>query len=317
MFSNIPRKLRLFGRNSPLKNFKEDAIMEWLVFLFCFYNYGVTSVAIKKIGAGAGSRTRKLVWQYAFACALALFTAAATGQLEFNWPFAIVAAIGAANAIGCYCQWRAYDISLARAAVMSNLDDMIALALGYALLGELGVLTSTLVGGIVVSIVSTTMFARIKYTRADAKQPSSRLIGWVLGYSLIWGLAIFSMRLFSVQGMSVLTFVAAWYGGAWVGSLFVFWAMGHEEAGTSLTGVQKRRVLLLAVLIWTAQMYGIWLRGQLPITVLQPILLVAEMSIGSIIGMIFFGEAKKMSLQEIIIIMVALAGVAVIAISSL
>lgn len=309
--------------------------MAMFIVIFCFYNYGVVSVAIKKIGAGASSRTRKLVWQYFFAAILAWFTAVVTGQLEFSWLFAIVAIIGAANALGCYCQWRAYDISLARAAVMSNLDDMIAMVLGYTLLGELGVLTPTLVCGIVVSVVSTAIFTRITYTRSaditppsivleadsaigtPAEQSSSRLIGWVLGYSIIWGVAMFSMRWFSVEGMSVLTFVAAWYGGAWVGALLVFLAMGHEEAGPSLTSTQKRGVLLLAVLIWSAQIYSIWLRGQLPITILQPILLVAEMSLGAMTGIIFFGEAKKMSLQEIIIIMVALAGVAIIAISSL
>jgi len=287
------------------------------VVLFCLYHYGVVSVAIKKIGAKAGSRTRKLVWQYFFAAALAFIMAIVSGQLELSWSVAIVAAIGAANAFGCYCQWRAYDISLARAAVMSNLDDLIAVSLGYALLGELGVLTPTLLGGIVVSIISTAIFARSRYIRAAAEQSPGRLIGWVLGYSLIWGVAIFSMRLFSLQGMSVPTFVAAWYGGAWVGALLIFMAMGPGEAGLSLTSVQKGKILLLAVLIWTAQMYANWLRGQLPLTVLQPILLVAEMSLCALVGMIFFEETKKMSLQEIITIIVALMGVTIIAASSL
>jgi hypothetical protein len=289
--------------------------MNWKL-LVCFavlYQYGFKPTITKKIGAVEGSRTRKLVWQYFCAALLALTVAAITGQLKFNWSVIVVMIIGAANAFGCYCHWRAFDISMARTAILSNLDDLFAMGLGYAVLGELKVLTPILTAGIVVSIVSASIFAKIKY---QSKTKPSRLIGWVLGFSIIWGVAMFSMRFFSVRELlSMPTFIAAWYVGAWFGSLFTrFVIMGHDEAGPPLTHIQRAKVFLLATTIWTSLMIDYWIRQMVPITVIQPIQLVAEMSIPVIIALIFFGEARNMSRQEIIVIIGGVIGVALIAI---
>lgn len=285
---------------------------EFLVCIAFLYQYGLVQIAIKKIGAAKGSRTRKLVWQYSFTASLALITAAIFGQLELSWPVIIVAVIGAANAFACYCHWRAYDISMARTAILSNLDDLFAIGLGYALLGELGLLTPILAAGIVVSVISATIFARIK--RQD------KVTGWVLGYSLIWGIALFSMRYFSVKGLSILTFVFAWYAGAWFGALFTrfvimrFVKMGRSEAGPPLTHIQRARVSLLAVAIWISLMLACWMRKLVPITVVQPIQLVAEMSVPALIGLTIFSEARSMSRREIVMIIMGLVGISLIAI---
>jgi len=285
---------------------------EFLVCIAILYQHGLVQIAIKKIGAVEGSRTRKLVWQYFFAALLALTTAAVAGQLALSWPIMIVAVIGAANAFACYCHWRAYDISMARTAVLSNLDDLTAIGLGYALLGELGVLTPVLTAGVIISIISATTFARVKRSNDGS---SGRLIGWVLGYSSIWGVATFSMRFFSVQGLSMPTFIAAWYAGAWFGALFTRYViMGSDEAGPPLTHTQRAKTLLLAIAIWTSLISAYWIFQLVPITVIQPIQLVAEMSIPAVIAMIFFGEARNMSRKEIIVIAGGLIGVALIAI---
>lgn len=290
--------------------------MSWeiLTGIAFLYQYGLVQIAIKKIGATEGSRTRKLVWQYFFAVALAILTAIFAGGLELSASVAIVAVIGAANAFGCYCHWRAYDISMSRTAVLSNLDDLIAIGLGYVLLGELGVLTPILAAGVVVSVVSATVFARIKHANSNG-EPGRRLIGWVLGYSIIWGVAMFSMRLFSVQGMNLLTYVAAWYGGSWIGALFTrFVIMGKAEAGIPLTHTQRAKVFLLAVAIWTSLMMAFWMRELVPITVVQPVQLVAEMSIPTFIALFFFREASNLSRGEKYTIVIALLGVALVAV---
>jgi hypothetical protein len=255
--------------------------------------------------------------QYFFTASLAIITAAIFDKLELNWAVVIVAIIGAANAFACYCHWRAYDISMARTAVLSNLDDLLAIALGFAILGELRVLTPILTAGIVVSVISAMIFAKIKHPKDGS---SSHLIRWVLVYSSIWGVAIFSMRFFSLQGLSMLTFVAAWYAGAWFGAIFTRFVImrNSNEAGPPLIRTQQIKVFLLAVAIWTSLMLSYWIRGLVPITVIQPVQLVAEMSIPAIIALIFFGEIRKISRKEIAVIACCLAfcliGVALIAI---
>lgn len=296
-------------------NFIASIFVSWQ-FLACvvfFYQYGIVQIAIKKIGAGEGSRTRKLVWQYFFAASLALITAAVAGQLRLSWPAMTVAIIGAANAFGCYCHWRAYDISMARTAMQSNLDDLIAIGLGYAMLGELRVLTPILTAGVAISVISAVAFSKTK--RLDDKL-SGRLIYWVLSYSLIWGVALFSMRYFSVkEALSMPIFIAAWYVGSWLGALLIrFVIMGQNEAGLPLTHMQRAKVFILTVFIWTSLMLAYWMREFIPITIIQPAQLVAEMIIPAIIALVFFGEARNMSRKQILVIIGGLTGVALIAI---
>ena len=292
--------------------------MSWklLVCVAFLYQYGLVQIAIKKIGAAEGSRTRKLVWQYFFAASLAIITAAIAGQIHLSWSFVIVAVIGAANAFACYCHWRAYDISMSRTAMLSNLDDLTAIGLGYALLDELRVLTPILTAGIILSVISATVFARIKRNKLNGGGNSKdHFAAWVFGYTVIWGIAMFSMRFFSVQGMHILTYVVAWYSGAWLGALFTrFVIMGRDEAGSPLTHIQQGKVLLLAVGIWTSLMLAYLMRTLVPITVVQPIQLVAEMSVPTLIGLTIFGEARSMSRREMAIITAGLIGVSLIAV---
>ena len=291
--------------------------MNWqlLVCAAFLYQYGLVQIVIKKIGAAEGSRTRKLVWQYFFAALLAVITGVIGGQIDLSWSFAIVAVIGAANAFACYCHWRAYDISMSRTAMLSNLDDLIAIGLGYAVLGELRVLTPILTAGIFLSVISATVFARIKHRDKSNDGRSARLAVWVFGYTVIWGLAMFSMRFFSLQGLNILTYVVAWYSGAWLGALVTrFVLMGRDEAGPPLTHTQRGKVFLLAVGIWTSLMLAYLMRTLFPITVLQPIQLVAEMSVPALIGLTIFNEARSMSRREIVMIIMALVGISLIAV---
>ncbi|MFH0857160.1 MAG: hypothetical protein V1848_00220 [Candidatus Magasanikbacteria bacterium] len=287
--------------------------MRWevLVFLACCYQYGLVQVLVKKIGATEGSRTRKLVWQFFFAAIFALTTAMIAGRLELTWSVLVISAIGVLNAFGCYCHWRAYDISMSRTAMLSNLDDLFAIGLAYAVLGELDVLNPMLIAGIAVSFICATIFATMKHSAGGA--PSAQHIWWVLGYSSVWGFAFFAMRFFSVKGMHILTFVVAWYVGAWIGALITrFVIMGKKESSIPLTLPQKGKLLFLALMVWTSLMVSYWMRELVPITVIQPIQLVAEMFIPSVIGLIFFGEARNMSRWEIFVIASSLIGIVLV-----
>lgn len=289
--------------------------MSWqlIICLAFLYQYGMVQIVIKKIGVAEGSRTRKLVWQYFFAASLALITAVISGQINLSRSFIIVAIIGAANAFACYCHWRAYDISMSRTAVLSNLDDLTAMGLGYMILGEARILTPYLAAGIVLSIISTIIFARAKHRNKPSDgRFKDRLVIWVLGYTIVWGIAMFSMRFFSVRGMDMPTYVVAWYGGAWVGALLTRFMMGRDEAGLPLAHSQKAKVLFLALCIWTSLMLGVFIRKFTPITIIQPIQLVAEMSIPAIIGLTIFGEAHGMSRREIAAITIGIVGITLI-----
>lgn len=287
-------------------------LLAGMTFLF---QYGILPILSKKIGAVAESRTRKLVWQFFFASLLALVATIGTDQISMDMSFLVVSVLGAANAFACYCRWRAYDISMTRSAMVSNLDDLMAMMMGYAILGEAGVLTPTLVTGVLISVMSATVFTIAKPASSLSNAPKDKLMGWVLGYTLIWGAAMFAMRFFSLKGMNSSVYVLAWYGGAWVGSLVVrYVVMGQEEAGPPLNRHQYVKVLVLAFAVWGSIMLNYAVRSLVPITIIQPFALVAEMAIPTFLGLVVFRELHSLSRLEIITIVGGIAGVTIIAV---
>ena len=205
---------------------------------------------------------------------------------------------------------------MSRTAMLSNLDDLLALSLGYAFLDELSILTPILTAGIIVSIISAMVFARTKHhSKLNNGVSSRRLATWVFGYTVIWGITWFSIRFFSLQGINILTYVAAWYFGSWLGALGTrYIIMGRKEAGSPLTRPQLAKVSLLAICIWTSLMFAYLMRTLVPITVVQPMQLIAEMSIPTIVGLMIFREAHSMSRREIVTIAIGLIGVTLIAV---
>lgn len=291
------------------------------------YRFGFAQILIKKYAADAGSRTRRLVWQFFFAALMATALSA-----MFNTPLYIttdtlaIAAIGAVNAFACYCHWRSYAISMAKTSMLMNLDDLTAMGLGLLILGETSVLTPMLTIGIIVSIVSASVFMYFGSVKRDPEQKteSIQLMFWVLGYSFIWGFASFAMRYFVTNGVSILSFVTPWYIGAWMGALVVrFFIMGKTEAGAPLTLGQTQHIFNLAFTIFTAMLLTVWVRSILPLTVSNPIELVAEMALPTVIAIWWFKEHRneeintkgKLTKGELYTILAGIIGTVIIAIT--
>ena len=124
---------------------------------------------------------------------------------------------------------------------------------------------------------------------------------------------MFFERFFAVRGLSLPAFIMAWYIGAWFGALFTrFVIMGQAEAGPPLTCIQQAKVFLLAAVILGSLVLNYWVRQLVPITVIQPIQLVAEMAVPAIIAMVFLGEARSMSRKEMAVIVGGLIGIVLI-----
>ena len=296
--------------------------MYWQIPVMCriIFGYMIAPALIKKI-ATAPSRTRALVWQYFFSAILALTVALIADANLLEKRMAAVAIIGAFNAFACYCHWRAVDISLSRTSLFTQADDLICLALGYIILGEGKFLSAWLGIGLILSLVSVFMFTFAK-TRAPKANNAKRherkkwTIGvWVMLYSIIWGVAIFSMRYFSLAGMSLPSYIAAWYSGSYIGALMVFLLGGKKEAGAPLKKAQILRVAPLSLVIWLSLMSAYWAKMLAPITVVQPIFQVSEMIFPTLIGLWIFKEAKELNAWSRMAIVLGLAGGVTIALS--
>lgn len=278
------------------------------VILRVIFSYIIAPNLIKRI-TSAPSRTRSLVWQYFFAAVFALLIALISGTNFVGWQILTVAIIGAFNAFACYCHWRAVDISLSKTSLFTQADDLTCLLLGYLILSEGKLLNLSLGAGVVFCVGSGLLFVWEKSRVTKNDKPFKRDIWlWVMLYSIIWGVAMFSMRYFSLKEMSLPAYVASWYGGSFCGACVVFALGGGKEAGKSLKKKQIGLILILAANILISLMLAYWAKMLAPLTVVQPIFQISEMILPTLIGLWIFKEAKVLSFVGYMAIIAGLIG---------
>ncbi len=301
--------------------------MHWLVpvMLVSLVGYVVQPYFNKRI-ADLPSRTRNLCWQYLFAAIFANLTALVVGVNFFKDPRVIVIVIlGIFNAFACYCYWRAIAISLSKTSLFTQADDLTAMVLGSFILGESRLLNFSLGIGIAFSIFAVFLFivAKRRMASRDIQRNDAfcqydlknGIAVWVALYSIILGVAMFSMRYFALKGMLLPTFIVGWYSGAFIGALIVFVFAGKAEAGQPLRIKNALRILPLSLTIFTSLMLAYWARSIAPLIVTQPIFQVAEMILPTAMGLWVFKEMKELNLLSRIAIAVGLAGGIIIALS--
>lgn len=232
------------------------------------------------------SLTRNLLWQFLFTTVFSVLFFIRYPSTP-DWRMAVVFVIGIFVAFGCYCSWRAVNISMHRAYIMTWADDLTALGLGYVFLGESRFLSPVIAVGVIVSIASAIIYSL-------RNKEKTGLYFWIAAYSLIWGLAFFSKRYFALTDLPVPAFTVAWYSGAFLGAVIIFRLRGKEEAGEKLNTAQKIRVFIQAILISVSLALSCWVMSPswAPLTIFQPIDMVAEMTLPVIIGLTLFKEYR-------------------------
>ena len=280
-------------------------------------SFVVTPWLLKK-NANLPSRTRRLSWQFGLCAAMTLVIALVSGA-PISSAMLIIVGLGAVNSFGAYCQWRAIAISLSKTSLFTWWDDLIAMALGYTLLHETRYLEPFLALGVVISIASVVTFPYVKRGNAEearlARREWKRLIGWVWGYSVIWGVAGYAMRSFALREIALPSFVASWYTGAFMGSLCIHLFANATERGTALTLRDLRWVFPLSLAIMGALSLKYWAMSLAPLTVLQPFYQVGEMIMPTFVGLVIYKEARSLTRAEKTLFALAISGGAIIALS--
>jgi hypothetical protein len=278
-------------------------------------SYVVHPWLIKRV-ADAPSRPRSLIVFYFVNTVLATILAIVS-EASFNTMVLWVVILGVANAFACYCHWRAIAISLSKTSIFTQVDDLIAISMGYIVLGETALVTPTMAFGIFIVMGSAFLFSldnwRIKRV-SDRGNGGWGIITWVLIYSIIWGIDMFLMRYFSVTfGMSLPTFVVGFYVGSLIGAVLVLLISNADEVGNPLTMAQKKNAALPAITAFACTVLHVWVKQLVPITVSQPLLQAAEMIFPTLIGLYVFKERKNLTANEkIIMLITAVGGVLII-----
>lgn len=283
----------------------------WLipVLLRIIVGHTIAPWMIKKAATGIGREERFLL-QFTSAAVISAGGALLFG-LSLNVNLLIIIGVGFINGFGAYCQWRAVELSLSKTSLFTWGDDLICMALAYYFLGEGRLLNLPLGIGIVLSFTAVTLFSYSDYCRktkgTDAGIHPLALYGWIAGYSVIWGVAIFCTRLMALKQIGPNTFIAGWYAGALLAAGIILRLKWRRER-SAITGRDIVLSIGLGAVILTALGLNYWAFTVAPLLVVQPIFLVSEMVLPALVGLFGFGEKKEYGRAEWCYFGIGLAG---------
>lgn len=303
-------------------------MVHWItpVLLHVLIAYGLTAWLIKK-AAGMHSRTQRLFLQYVFAALFAAVFAFARGELVINRDVLLLGLVGLFNGFGAYCQWRARDISLSKDSLFTFWDDIIAMSLSFFILGESRFISSGVAAGMTISLIAVILMVAHSYLKQQAGKggngrTSGAFLGFVGAYSIVWGVAVFAMRFLAVSDMPIGTFLFGWYGGSLISAtaiMLVYKEKGGGEKKNNLALRERGTMLLwgaglaLGIVVSLATAY--WSYQLAPQVVVQPLYLVAEMIVPTLVGLYLFGEHRHLDGNERLFFLMGIAGGIVVAVS--
>lgn len=277
--------------------------MNWLLPVFgrMIVSHVIGSIMLKKI-ASLPSKVIRLRWQFAICFGLAVIFLLATGEFSFKGGALVIILFGFANCIAVYAQWRSIDINLSQTALFTQADDIIAIVLGQALLGEGKFVNWLMALGLLAVFVPTLALPN------GNTRPGWQLVKWVTIYSIIWGLAVVAFRHFAIEGLPLGQFMTAWYLGSLIGVIILGALIEKNCRGHRLSTKEITAVGLLALIVWSAMLLNYVALRQAPIVVVQPLFQVSEMALPFLVGLFVFKEAKGLSITGKFALAISFAG---------
>jgi len=123
------------------------------------------------------------------------------------------------------------------------------------------------------------------------------MIKYIGIYSVIWGVASFLDRYFAITGISFSEFLVSWYGGTLIGISCILFFFREEGLTIKVPKKEIMGVGILAIAIWLSMFLGYWAAKLAPITVFQPIFMVSEAVLPTLIGLLLFREIKTLRVK--------------------
>jgi len=300
---------------------------KWLILCCVLVGFVLFRIALKKTlqridGLPLSKKAVLVGWQFlicALLSAAALPVFKATGLespiTQFNYLWAVVAVLGVFNAYGAYCQWCAIDISMSKTSIGTQIDDAIAILIGYFILNESNLFGWQLLSGIAMCFAAALILVGFK--SRDLK--NWLLVKYVMKYSLISGVTMASLRFFNLNDLPLSEFLVCWYGGSTVGSWLVLLSkriLAKKKIDLRPTPEDIKEVPVLSIFIWVAMLLHYSVAYYAPVAIYQPILLVSEAVLPTLVGLYYFHERKEMMAREWLAIGVGIIGTILVAMSS-
>ena len=256
----------------------------------------VAFVGVRWLGkhlANQPDQIKRLLTNFGFCAAIATILAAFTDHLRFDVVMFGVFGIGVLNGVANIQVWRATRTSLSKTSLLAFGDDIIAVLLSIAIIGDGQYLNGLAVAGMTLCFAAGVLFWW--HDASKKKQESSAFYTQVLIYSVLWGIAIFAERFYAYHALPVVEFLFGWYGGSFAVMLVAFaWDRRHG-GGTEAVSFNFKDYALVAVFavsIMLCLAIAYWAFTLAPQTAVIPVLLAAEATIPTIVGWTIFKERK-------------------------
>ncbi len=279
--------------------------MFWLLPIFLKIIVGDLwgSWLLKKI-SHKESRIERFAINYFVAAVVSVILALYFNQIYFNAVFFILLGIGFANGFAAYGQWRAIDISLSKSYLFNWGYGVIAMLLGFFILGESKFINIPIGLGIVLSLISAILFAHSGYIKHkeennSGKTESLALYWWILLYSVIWGVTIFSMKYFALENLGVFEMMHGRYLGSLISALVLLFFIYLKQR--KLGRIDSKDMIsssLIALTVMAAFAFYYWSLILAPLVIVMPIFLFSEMVLPTLVGIFGFAEGKNFSRKE-------------------
>jgi drug/metabolite transporter (DMT)-like permease len=276
----------------------------------------LSSILFKK-AADSTQRTKQQFFVYSFCAVFSLGLLLYTKSFVFSLAIVIVALLGFINSIAFFSHLRAVKISQSKSSIFMPGSDIFAMLLGYTFLNELQFLDPLLLLGILLISSSAILFVISSHKTPEHTNPETKkLFFWVVIYTFIWGLVAFFMRWFALEGLSFTEFGTSWYFSSWIGSLIIYSLNSKKKNNTKLNPGAIFNSFGIALFVWLSLLLSYTALERAPITVVQPIFMASGMVFPVLIGLFIFKEIKKITLIEIIALLIGVAGGIIIGFSS-
>lgn len=292
-------------------------LVPWFVpvLIYVAFNY----VGVRWLGkrlADQPDQIKRITVNMTFCAIAGCLFAGLSGYLRFDTSTYMVMGVGVLNAFANIAYWRATKVSLSKTSTLSFGDDIVAMLLARLIVGDGRDMNLVSATGIALCITAGVLF----WWQSRGKESSAFYLH-VIAYSGLWGVATFTQRYFGIQEMPTAQFVFAWYLGSCLTMISVF--LGREiwravtrtrEAAVAFSLCDYAMVFIYAMGIITSLSLEYWAKSLAPQTLVQPILLVSEAVIPSIIGWTIFHEGKAFDRAQWAITGIGFLGVALLAV---
>lgn len=282
-----------------------------------FVYFGVRTLS--KYLADQPDQIKRIAVNMTFCVTAAALFAVVTGNVRFDASTYTVMGVGVLNAFANIALWRATKVSMSKTSMLSFGDDIIGILLVWVIIGDGKYLNVVSGSGMSLCVLTALLFWWYNNQKKANREPRV-FYAYVLIYCVLWGVAISSQRYYAFNQLPTAQFVFAWYFGSFLtmmvvlaGRAFLRTAAQNKERAVSFRLRDYAIVFVYAMGIVGGLSIEYWAKILAPQTVVQPIFLVSEAVIPTMIGWTLFRERKSFATSEWVFSGIGFAGVVLLA----